>query len=45
MFLKKRNRFKPLYKQFIELRGNIQNRTKLLRFKKKKWKSFVQNYQ
>lgn len=30
------NRFKPLYKQFIELRENIQNRKKVLKFKKKK---------
>ena len=36
MLFKDVNRFKPLYKQFIELRENIQNRNKVFRFKKKK---------
>lgn len=36
MFFKKKNRFKPLYKQFLELRENIQNRKKFVKFKKKK---------
>lgn len=36
MFLKKKNRFKPLYKQFIELKDNIQNRKKFAKLKKKK---------
>jgi len=36
MLLKKKNRFKPFYKQFIKLRENLQNRKKLLQFKKKK---------
>ena len=36
MILTNVNRFKPLYKQFIELRENIQNRSKVFRFKKKK---------
>lgn len=38
------NRFKPLYKQFIELRENIQNRKKVFRFKKKKWVKFIESY-
>lgn len=42
-FLKK-NRFKPLFKQIIKLRNNIQNRKKLLNFKKKKWKNTIQFY-
>lgn len=37
------SRFKPLYKQFVKLRENVQNRKKLLKFKKKKWKKFI-NY-
>lgn len=45
MFFKKKNRFKPLYKQFIELRENTQNRKKFLKLKKKKWKFSVQNYE
>lgn len=44
MMLKKKNRFKPLYKKFILLRENIQNRSKLLSFKKQKWKQFIENY-
>ena len=36
MFLKKKSRFKPLYKQFGNINENIQNREKLLKFKKKK---------
>ena len=35
MILKK-NRFKPLFKQIIKLRGNFQNREKLSKFKKEK---------
>ena len=44
MSIKKKNRFKPLFKQFIKLRENVQNRQKLLKFKKKKWKSFLKFY-
>jgi ribosomal protein S4 len=44
MLLKKKNRFKPFYKQFIKLRENVQNRKKLLQFKKKKWEKLIQNY-
>ena len=38
-FIKKR-RDKPLYKKFLPLRKNIQDRDKLMRFRKKKWKKF-----
>lgn len=44
MFLKQNNRIKPLYKQFIKLRENVQNRTKILKFKRKKWENLIQNY-
>lgn len=44
MHFSKKNRFKPLFKQIIKLRSNIQNRKKLLNFKKKKWKSTIQFY-
>lgn len=37
MILKKINKFKPLYKQFINLRENVQSRNKILQFKKQKW--------
>ena len=37
MTLKKKQRHKPFYKQFIKLRQNIQNRIKILKFKKQKW--------
>jgi ribosomal protein S4 len=38
---RKKNIFKPLYKQFINLRENVQNKKKPLRFKKKKWEKFI----
>lgn len=41
---KRKNRFKPLYKKFIKLRENPQNRSKVLKFKKQKWASFVEFY-
>lgn len=41
MVLQKKNRFKPLYKQFKNLRENVQNRNKILQFKKQKWKKFI----
>ena len=43
MFQKK-NKFKPLYKQFAKLRENVQNRKKLLKFKKQKWEKLIQYY-
>jgi small subunit ribosomal protein S4 len=44
MILKRKHRFKPLYKQFLKLRENVQNRHKLLKFKKQKWEKLIQNY-
>nr|YP_010252071.1 ribosomal protein S4 [Thalassiosira rotula]QTX08914.1 ribosomal protein S4 [Thalassiosira rotula] len=38
-FIKKR-RNKPLYKKFLPLRKNIQNKEKLMKFNKKKWQNF-----
>jgi len=42
--LQKKNKFKPLYKQFIKLRENVQGRKKLLKFKKQKWEKFIHFY-
>ena len=44
MLLTKKNNYKPLYKKFLKLKENIQNRKKILTFKKQKWKFFIQNY-
>lgn len=44
MHFSKKSRFKPLFKQIIKLRSNVQNRKKLLNFKKKKWKDTIQFY-
>ena len=44
MFLKRKKKFKPLYKKFIKLRENSQNRKKVFNFKKKKWKKFLLFY-
>ena len=41
MLLIKKNRFKPLYKQFLNLGENVQNRKKLLKFKKQKWNKLI----
>lgn len=38
-----KKRSKPFYKQFLRLRQNIQNRPKLLTFKKQKWQTFQEN--
>lgn len=38
----KKRRNKPLYKKFLSLRKDVQNRPKLLRFKNKKWQKFQQ---
>lgn len=42
--LNKKNRFKPLYKQFCKLRQNVQNRKKLLNFKSEKWQKLINFY-
>lgn len=44
MTLKYKNKFRPIYKQLIKLKENLQNRDKLLRFKKEKWKKLIQIY-
>lgn len=36
MVLKKKCKFRPLYKKFVLLKENVQNRKKLLQFKKQK---------
>ena len=41
--MKYKKRHKPFYKQFLRLRQNIQDRTKLFTFKKQKWQRFHQN--
>lgn len=41
MIFKKINKFKPLYKQFINLNENVQNRKKILNFKKQKWLKLI----
>lgn len=45
MTTKNKKRFKPIFKQFIKLRENVQNRQKLLKFKKNKWQSFLKFYE
>lgn len=44
MILKKKHIFKPLYKQFLKLKENVQNRNKLFKFKKQKWQKLILNY-
>ena len=44
MYLQKKNKFKPIFKQLIKLRENVQNRQKILKFKKEKWKLFIKFY-
>jgi len=41
--LQKKSRYKPLYKKFVRLRKNVQNRRKLVvgNFKKQKWKNLI----
>ena len=41
MLFKKKNRYKPSYKIIIKLRENVQNKTKLFKFKKQKWQKFL----
>jgi len=41
--MKYNKRHKPFYKQFLRLRQNVQNRTKLFTFKKQKWQRLHQN--
>lgn len=41
MVIKNKKRYKPLYKKFKNLRKNVQNRKKLLKFKKVKWQNLI----
>ena len=41
--MKYKKRHKPFYKQFLRLRQNVQDRTKLFTFKKQKWQRFNQS--
>lgn len=41
MIFQKTNEFKPLYKQFINLREDVQNRKKILQFRKQKWNQLI----
>lgn len=45
MLLKKFDKYKPLYKKFLKLKENVQNKplNKFLRFKNLKWKIFIKN--
>jgi ribosomal protein S4 len=43
MFHLKKKRYKPFYKQFLKIRKNVQDRSKIFKFKRKKWQKF-QNY-
>ena len=45
MSLKNKNKFRPIYKQLLNIKENIQNREKLLRLKKKKWKRLIEVYE
>jgi ribosomal protein S4 len=45
MFFKKKNRFKPLYKKFLHIRENVQNRLKIFEFKKKKWEKLIEIFE
>jgi ribosomal protein S4 len=38
----KKSRVKPLYKQFVSLNENVQNRLKILNFKKQKWVKLIE---
>jgi ribosomal protein S4 len=42
--LKKKNYYRPLYKQLLKLRENVQEKKKLLKFKRLKWKKFIAQY-
>lgn len=38
----KKRRYKPLYKKFLNLKQNVQNRPRLLKFKRRKWKKLIE---
>ena len=37
----KNQRYKPVYKKFIRLKTNVQNKLKLFGFKNQKWQKFL----
>lgn len=37
----KKYRYKPIYKKFVSLKKNVQNRKKVIRFNKQKWKNLL----
>ena len=41
----KKRRYKLLYKKLIDLKKNVQNRLKIINFKKKKWRKFIESLQ
>lgn len=41
MLSSKKRRYKPLYKKLFNTRKNVQNKKKILKFKKKKWIKFI----
>ena len=41
---KNKNRYRPLYKQFLKLRENVLEKKKILKFQRLKWKVFVAQY-
>ena len=45
MILKKKYRYKPVYKKFVSLKKNVQNKSKLLKFKKRKWQFLISQIQ
>jgi hypothetical protein len=44
MLVKQKPRFKTAFKSILKLRENVQNNFKILKFKNKKWQSFLQFY-
>lgn len=44
MIGKKKRKFKPLFKQLVNLRTNVLNKQKLLKFKRKKWEKLIEAY-
>jgi ribosomal protein S4 len=44
MLSRKKSRFKPIFKPILKLRDNVQNRQKILKFKKSKWNTFLKFY-
>lgn len=41
---KKKNYYRPLYKQFLRLRENVLEKKKIFKFKRLKWKTFINQY-